>query len=43
MRGLEIKSILKEIGCEGVECTKLLQCRVQWRVLVNTAMNLWVP
>jgi hypothetical protein len=38
-----IKMYLKDIGCEGVDWICLVQDRVQWRVLVNTVMKLWVP
>jgi hypothetical protein len=33
-----IKIDLREIGWDG-----MAQDRDQWRTLVNTAMNLWVP
>jgi hypothetical protein len=32
-----------EIGWEGVDWIHLAQESDQWRALVNTAMNLWVP
>jgi hypothetical protein len=38
-----IKTGLKEIGYEGVEWFHLARDRDQWRVLVNTVMNLRVP
>jgi hypothetical protein len=34
---------LREIGWDGVDWIELAQNRDQWRVLVNTAMNLRVP
>jgi hypothetical protein len=34
---------LREIGWDGVDWIRLAQDRDQWRALVNTAMNLWVP
>jgi len=37
------KMDLKEVGCKGVNCIKLVLDRVQWWALVNTVMNLWVP
>jgi hypothetical protein len=37
-----IKMDLREIGW-GMDCINLAWDRDQWRVLVNTAMNLWVP
>jgi hypothetical protein len=36
-----LKCILK--GLEGVDWIHLAQDRVQWKALVNTVMNLWVP
>jgi hypothetical protein len=38
-----IKMNLKEIGIDGVNWIQLAQDRVQWRVCVNTVMNLRVP
>jgi hypothetical protein len=38
-----IKVHLKEIGWEGVGWIHLAQDRYQWRTLLNTAVNLWVP
>jgi hypothetical protein len=38
-----IRIDLREIRCEGVDWPHLAQDINQWRVLVNTVMNLWVP
>jgi hypothetical protein len=38
-----IKTDLREIGWEGMDWTDLAYDRDQWRALVNTVMNLWVP
>jgi hypothetical protein len=38
-----IKMDLREIGCDGMDWIDLAQDRDQWRVLVNTVMNLRVP
>jgi hypothetical protein len=38
-----IKINLREIGWGGVDWIHLAQDRDQWRVLVNTVMNLRVP
>jgi hypothetical protein len=38
-----IKIDLREIGWDGVDWVDLAQDRDQWRVLVNTVMNLRVP
>jgi hypothetical protein len=34
---------LREIGCDGMDWIDLAQDRDQWRVVVNTVMNLRVP
>jgi hypothetical protein len=34
---------LKEIGWDGVDWIVIGQVRDQWRALMNTVMNLWVP
>jgi hypothetical protein len=34
---------LTETGWDGIVWIHLAQDRDQWRVLVNTVMNLWVP
>jgi hypothetical protein len=33
----------REIGWGGMDWIDLAQDRDQWRALVNTVMNLWVP
>jgi hypothetical protein len=38
-----IKIDLREIECGGMDWINLAQDRDQWRVLVNTVMNLRVP
>jgi transcription termination factor 2 len=38
-----VKMDLREIGWDGMDWIKLAQDRDQWRALVNTVMNLWVP
>jgi hypothetical protein len=38
-----IKIDFKETGWDGVDWMELAQDRDQWRALVNTVMNLWVP
>jgi hypothetical protein len=38
-----IKMNLRKIGIDGVNWIRLAQDRVQWRVSVNTVMNLRVP
>jgi hypothetical protein len=38
-----IKMDLREIGWSGMDWTDLAQDRDQWRVLMNTEMNLRVP
>jgi hypothetical protein len=41
-----IKTYLKEMGCEDEDCIYLAQDRVTWRDLMNTVMNqvvvIWV-
>jgi hypothetical protein len=34
---------LGKIGWRGMDWINLTQDRDQWRALVNTVMNLWVP
>jgi hypothetical protein len=38
-----IKMDLREIGWDGVDWIDTAQDRDQWRALVNTVLNLWVP
>jgi hypothetical protein len=38
-----IKIDLRDVGWGGVGWIDLAQDRHQWRALVNTVMNLWVP
>jgi hypothetical protein len=38
-----IKMYLIETVYNGVDCSHVAQDMVQWRVLVNTAINIWVP
>jgi hypothetical protein len=38
-----IKIVLREIGWDAMDWIDLAQDRDQWRALVNTMMNLWVP
>jgi hypothetical protein len=38
-----IKMDLREIGWDCMDWIELAQDRDQWRALVNTVMNLWVP
>jgi hypothetical protein len=38
-----IKMDLREIGWDGVDWMYMAQDRDQWRALVNTVLNLWVP
>jgi hypothetical protein len=38
-----IRMDLREIGWEDVDWIHLSQDRDQWRALVNTIMNSWVP
>jgi hypothetical protein len=38
-----IRMDLRKIGWGGMDWIDLAQDRDQWRVLVNTVMNLWVP
>jgi transposase len=38
-----IKTILREIGCDGMNWIDLAQDRRQWRALVNTVLYLRVP
>jgi hypothetical protein len=38
-----IKMELREIEWGGMSWINLVQDEYQWRALVNTVMNLWVP
>jgi hypothetical protein len=38
-----IKLCLRGIGWDGIDWIHYVQKRNQWRALVNTAMNIWVP
>jgi hypothetical protein len=38
-----IKMNLRERGWDGMDWIDLAQDRDQWRALVNTVMNLWIP
>jgi hypothetical protein len=38
-----IRIDLRETGWGGIDWIDLAQDRDQWRALVNTVMNLWVP
>jgi hypothetical protein len=38
-----IKMVLREIGWNGMDWIDLAPDRDQWRVLLNTVMNLRVP
>jgi hypothetical protein len=38
-----IKMDLKEIVIDEEEWIRLAQDRIQWRVFVNTVVNLWIP
>jgi hypothetical protein len=38
-----IKMDLTEIGWDGMDWINLAQDRDQWRALVSTIMNLWIP
>jgi hypothetical protein len=40
---VNIKRDFRETGWGGMDWFDLTQDRDQWRALVNTVMNLWVP
>jgi hypothetical protein len=37
------KMDLRDTGWDGIDWIDLAEDRDQWRALVNTIMNLWVP
>jgi hypothetical protein len=41
--GNNVRMDVREIGWEFVDWMHQAQDRNQWRALVNTAMNFWVP
>jgi hypothetical protein len=38
-----IKAVLQEVGCEGMDWIEMAQNRDRWRALVNVVMNLRFP
>jgi hypothetical protein len=38
-----VKTDLKDIGCEVVDLIHVVQDRIHWRAIVNTVMKLRVP
>ena len=38
-----IKMVLQEVGCRGMDWIKLAQDKDRWRALVTVEMNLQVP
>jgi hypothetical protein len=40
-KGLKID--LREQRCEGMDWTQMDQDKIEWQVLSNSVMNLWVP
>jgi hypothetical protein len=42
-RWVDIKMDLRGMGLGGMDWIDLAQDRGQWKALVNTVMNLWVP
>jgi hypothetical protein len=39
----DIRMYVREVGWEDLDWLHLTQVRDQWRVLVNTVINLWAP
>jgi hypothetical protein len=39
----DMRMCVRELGWEGVDWIHLAQDRDQWRAVVNTIWNLWVP
>jgi hypothetical protein len=35
--------VLREVGCEGMECIQLDQDRVHWGAFMGMKINLWIP
>ena len=38
-----IKTDLRNVGCEGMDWMEFAQDRDRWRALANALTNLWVP